>query len=45
MKIGKLIKKIFLFSKPIKSDIFELKKDENKVNYDVRNDFTKKFRE
>lgn len=43
MKIGKLIKKIFLFSKPIKSDIFELKKDENKVNYDVRNDFTKKI--
>ena len=42
MKLTDLLKKMFIFSRPIGNDIFELKEEENNINYDVREDETEK---
>lgn len=36
MKISTLLKKMFIFSRPIGNDIFELEQDDSNISYDVR---------
>ena len=43
MGVGKWIKKVFAFSQPVESDIFELNNPDLNIKYDVRNEEIEKI--